>query len=596
MTNKTVRIGCASAFYGDSQLAARQLVDKGNIDYLVFDYLAEVTMAILSWAKLKNDDNGYAVDFVNVAMKDVLADCAKKGIKIVANAGGVNVPKCISVLEDLCKELGISLKIAGVYGDNLAGREDEIGRDSLSEMQTGKPLPVGLMSINAYLGARPIADALDAGADVVVTGRVVDSAVMLAPLMHEFGWQEGDYDRLSQGSLVGHVLECGAQCTGGNFTDWYLVPDFSDMSYPIAEVSRDGSFVVSIPPNTGGLATVPTVAEQIVYEIADPANYLLPDVACNWSHVQLEQIGENEVKVSGAQGRAPGNQYKVCATHIDGFRLMGSFFIGGLRAADKARAGLEAWVKRTQRVFKERGWADFRQVSIEIVGAEDTYGPHRRSNDVREAMGKFGLHHDDNEALKFASSEVAYLGTSGPPGMTAFGAGRVRPQPLIRVHSALVNKDQVPVTVQIGDKVLKSSCYLTPVISEPAPQGIFTVLDPIHPQDDWVEVELEQLAYSRSGDKGDNANIGVIARKPDYLPLLSQALTAEVVAEYFAYTVKGEVSRFEIPGFNALNFFLTEALGGGGTASIQLDTQAKTMAQILLSLKVKIPPELAASL
>jgi hypothetical protein len=590
MSDKRIRIGCASAFYGDSQLSARQLVDKGDIDYLVFDYLAEVTMEILSRAKAKDERLGYAVDFVTVAMKGVLEDCAKKGIKVVANAGGVNVPSCISALEALCADLDIDLKIAGVYGDDLSPRAAELSAQGMPEMQTGKPLPEKLASINAYLGARPIADALDAGAHVVVTGRVVDSAVMLGPLMHEFGWGETDYDQLAQGSLVGHVLECGAQCTGGNFTDWHLVPDFSDMSYPIAEVSAQGEFIVDIPPGTGGMVTTATVGEQILYEIGDPANYLLPDVACDFSHVQLEQVAKDRVKVSGAKGRAPGNHYKICATYIDGYRLMSSFFMGGLRSADKARASLEAWVERTRRVFKEKGLPDYREVSIEIIGAEDTYGPHARTKDTREVMGKYGLHHDSREALTFASHEMAYLATSATPGMSGFGAGRVRPQPLMGVHSALLDKSQVPVKVQLGDQVIVDRPYQTTETSAPTPR----CHEPIEPSgfDDGrelVEVILEKLAYARSGDKGDNANIGLIARKAEYLPVLAEQLTAQTVDDYLAHLVEGDVERFEVPGFNAFNFFLTEALGGGGTASLRVDSQGKAFGQMLLSMPVKVP-------
>lgn len=593
MTNKQVRIGCASAFYGDSQLSARQLVDLGDIQYLVFDYLAEVTMAILSQAKAKNEDYGYAVDFVTVAMKDVLADCAKKGIKVIANAGGVNVPSCISALQSLCKELDISLNIAGVYGDDLSNQATELPLNELIENQSGEPLPKKLSSINAYLGAQPIVDALAAGADVIVTGRVVDSAVMLAPLIHEFGWKTTDYDKLSQGALVGHVLECGAQCTGGNFTDWHLVPDFSNMSYPIAEVSSNGDFIVSIPPSTGGMVSVATVAEQIVYEIGDPANYLLPDVACDWSHVQLEQVGENQVKVQGAKGRSPGGKYKVCATYIDGYRLMGTFYIAGLRATDKARANLNAWVKRTENYFIVNDLGKYEQVSIEIVGAEDTYGPHKQDISPREVMAKYGLHHQNRKALTFASAELAYLATSASPGMTAFGISRTKPLPLMRVHSTLIDKSQLPVTVQLNENVIINKTYLSEAdsASEKAATFEFSTeeLKRSTPQDDWQEVILEKLAYARSGDKGNNANIGIIARKPEYLAILSQQLTAKVIANYFAHTIKGEVTRYEVPGFNALNFFITEALGGGGTASVRLDSQAKTFAQMLLSMKIKIP-------
>ena len=586
MSDKKVRVGCASAFYGDSQLAARQLVDKGEIDYLVFDYLAEATMAILARAKATNADFGYAVDFVTVAMKDVLSDCSKKGIKVIANAGGVKVPACISALEQLCEMLELDLTVAGVYGDDLSNHE----HGAMPEMQTGKPLPAKLASINAYLGAMPISDALAAGADIVVTGRVVDSAVALAPLIHEFGWSETDYDQLAQGSLVGHVIECGAQCTGGNYTDWQDVPDFSDMSYPIAEVSSDGSFIVDIPKDTGGLVTVGSVGEQILYEIGDPANYLLPDVACDFSNVLLEQIAKDRLKVSGAKGRAPGNKYKVCATYIDGYRLMGTFFMGGQRCADKARTSLNAWVKRTRSAFTAKGLDDYRAVSIEIIGSEDTYGPHARSQNTREVMGKFGLHHNDKNALIFASAEMAYLATSATPGMSGFGAGRTKPQPLMMVHSTFISKDDVPVKVQVADNIIADKCYSTEQDSAPIAKYYYQ-LDPIDSSIATKVVELEQLAYARSGDKGNNANIGIIAREDKYLPILFEQVTAQAVEDYLSHLVEGEVERFDVPGFNAFNFFLTEALGGGGTASIRVDPQGKAFGQMLLSMKVKVPVE-----
>lgn len=590
-SNKRVRIGGASGFYGDSQLAARQLVDKGQVDYLVFDYLAEATMAILARAKLKNPDLGYALDFVTVAMRDVLVDCAAKNIKVVANAGGVNVPACVTALEQLCEELGVKLKIAGVYGDNIAGRLDEFSAHDLSEVQSGASLPNNLASINAYFGGAPIADALSAGADVVVTGRVVDSAVVLGPLMYEFGWGRDDYDKLAQASLAGHVIECGAQCTGGNYTDWHTVPDFADMSYPIAEVDNNGDFTIGLPEGTGGVATVGSVGEQILYEIGDPANYLLPDVACDFSNVVLRQVEKDLVHVSGAKGRAPGEQYKVCATWMDGFRLMNTFYMAGPHSAQKARTALDAWVRRTQNEFTALGWDDYRRVDIQIAGAEDGYGPHSQAQNTREVMGKFGLHHDNRQALVFASMEMAYLATSGPPGMSGFGSGRARPQPLMRVHSCLLDKQQVPVTVQLGDKVIIEKVYESET-SLPAQQLTYSEEGALIADDmavDLVRVPLERLVFGRSGDKGDNANIGLICRKPEYLPYIATQVSAERVADYFDHLVEGEVTRFYVPGFAAFNFFLTKALGGGGTASLRLDSQAKTYAQMLLSMTIEIP-------
>ena len=591
---KTVRIGCAAGFYGDSQLSARQLVDKGNIDYLVFDYLAEVTMAILAKQKAKNENMGFALDFVTVAMKDVLADCAARGIKVVANAGGVNVPACIAALQQLCVEQGLDLKIGGVYGDNLLGRDD-LPLADMVEIQTRERLPEKLASMNAYLGARPIADALAAGADVVVTGRVVDSAVILGPLIHEFGWGEEDYEQLAQGSLCGHVIECGAQCTGGNYTDWHTVPDYSDISYPVAEVSADGSFVIGIPEGSGGLATVGSVGEQILYEIGDPGNYLLPDVACDFSHVQLEQLGKDRVRVSGARGRAPGNSYKVCATWRDGFQIKGCVMIGGLRALDKARTALEAWIKRVRDHYAANGIADFRQVDLEYLGAEHTFGPHATSaaRSTREVVAKFGLHHDDPAALQFAANEMVYLGTSGVPGFYGLGGGRARPGGLMRVHSTLIDKRYVTVTVQVDDEVIAEQPYLTEAESEPVPKYRIAV-DDADTAGEQVQVSLEQLAFARSGDKGNNANIGVLAREAAYLPYIHQQLTAQAVEDYFSHLVEGEVERFEMPGMGAFNFFLTEALGGGGAASVRTDAQGKSLAQQLLSLEITVPAGLVS--
>ena len=590
MANKTVRIGCASGFYGDSQLAARQLVEHGNIDYLVFDYLAEVTMAILARVKAKDATLGYAVDFVTVTMTDVIRDCAAQGIKVVANAGGLNAPGCAAALRQLCAESGVVLKVAAVYGDDIAGLGTALRDENVADIASGAPLPDNLLSLNAYLGAPAIAAALDAGADIVVTGRVVDSAVVLGPLVHEFRWGARDYGLLAAGSLAGHVIECGCQASGGLFTDWQEVPDWDNAGYPIAEVAADGTFVVSKPPDTGGLIVPAAIGEQILYEIGDPAHYLLPDVTCDFTAVHLEQVGDDQVRVSGALGKPPSDHYKCCATYQDGFRLLFTFMVGGIDAVAKGRRAADAAVARARRVYEQRGLADFRQVNIEVIGAEDTYGPHTRARDAREVVVKIGLQHDAAAALKFFAAEVFYIFTSTAQGLTGAPGGRPRPQPMVKIISCLIDKARVPVAVQVDGALLSETTYpaLDAETEHPPAQTdgrVFT------PTGETTRVPLLRLAWGRSGDKGDICNIGVIARKAEFVPLLRGALTESAVADYFTHLCTGPVQRFELAGFNAFNFVLHDALGGGGTASLRMDPQGKAAAQMLMSKEIAVPAD-----
>lgn len=574
---KTVRIGGASGFWGDSSVGAPQLVRHGAVDFLVFDYLAELTMSILAAARGKDPRLGYATDFVQVTMQAILRDVAARGIRVVSNAGGVNPQACADALAALAAEQGVPLKIAVVTGDDVL------------PLLPGLPveLPARLLTANAYLGALPVKAALDAGAQVVITGRCVDSAVTLGALMHAFGWDRDDFDRLAMGSLAGHIIECGCQATGGLHTDWESVPDWPHIGYPVLECEADGSFVVTKPAGTGGLVNPAVVAEQILYEIGDPRRYLLPDVTCHFAAVQLEQVGEHRVRVTGAKGLPPGPQYKVSATCMDGFRCTAQLTIVGIDAARKAQRTAEAILARTRELFAQRGWPDYTRTRTEVLGSElANFGPQARTAGVREAVLHLAVMHPRKEALELFAREIAPAGTSWAPGTTG-ASGRPSPAPVIRQVAFTVDKDRLQPTVAIGAEsfAVAIPCGQSPV---PAPL-VRTEAAALPTPADLVEVPLLQLAWARSGDKGNTSNIGVIARRPEWLPWLRQQVTAQRVKAWLAHLVEGEVTRYDLPGIHAMNFVCAEALDGGGMASLRNDPLGKGMAQVLLGMPVAVP-------
>jgi hypothetical protein len=590
MPDKIIRIGGASGYWGDTSSAPRQLVEKGDIHYLVFDYLAEVTMSILAKMRQRSAEAGYATDFITLAMKPLIRDIAAKKIRVIANAGGVNLEACRKALEAIAADAGVALRIGTVEGDDLMPRLDELRQLDLRDLATGAPLPRELLSANAYLGGFPIAAALDAGADIVVTGRCVDSALVLGPLIHEFGWRPDAFDRLAAGSLCGHLLECGAQVTGGNFTDWQdVVAGWDDMGFPIAEVRRDGSFILTKPAGTGGLVSPLTVGEQMLYEIGDPRAYHLPDVACDFTQVEMKQAGPDHVLVTGARGRAPTSTYKVSATYPGGFGSVGSMVVVGYDAAERARRNGESILKKTRRMLAEAGLGDFSQTAMQIIGAESLYGANARpaAADSREVVLRLAIHHPSAAGAELFSKEYVGSGLSMSTGRCGIAAGRPGVSPVVRLHSFLLDKRKVDVTVRVGGEKVPLKQAVHPGGSDrlpPMPAAADTL-----PPGRRVEVPLVRLAVARSGDKGNDANIGVMARKPEYLPAIRAALTPEAVKGYFAHFAEGKVERYELPGIHALNFVLRDSLGGGGTSSLRLDTQAKTYAQLLLAMSVPVP-------
>ncbi|MBB3176315.1 acyclic terpene utilization AtuA family protein [Variovorax sp. Sphag1AA] len=588
---KTVRIGGASGFWGDSMVAAPQLVAHGRLDYLVFDYLAETTMAILAAARAKKPEMGYATDFVDIAMKPVLAEIKRQGIKVVSNAGGINPRGCAAALAALADAAGVSLRIAVVEGDDVSAQMPAVRAEGTRDMFTGEALPEKVLSANAYLGALPIAAALAAGADVVITGRCVDSAVTLGPLMHEFGWRSDDYDLLASGSLAGHIIECGCQATGGLHTDWEDIPDWAHIGYPIVECHTDGSFVVTKPEGTGGKVIRAAVAEQLLYEIGDPASYMLPDVTCDFREVTIEQQGENRVHVSPARGRAPSASYKVSATQLDGFRCAGSMVIVGIDAQRKAVRTAEAIIERTSGILAAAGQPPFTSTHIEVIGAEWLYGPHARTRSTREVMMRVVANHPQKAALDMFAREIAPSGTSWSPGTTGPGGGRPSVSPLIKPFAFMLPKGAIEVAFVLDDE---RHVVPIPLDHDGSAQATATI-DPsafANDDGDQMDVRLIDLAWARSGDKGNLSNIGLVARRPEWLPLLWSRVTPEAVRGYFAHLVHGKVDRFYLPGIAAMNLVLHDALDGGGPSSMRMDPLGKGMAQMLLDMTVKVPGRL----
>ena len=589
-SRRTVRIGGASGFWGDSMLGATQLVQSGLIDYLVFDYLAETTMAIMASVRTKKPDMGYATDFVDMAMKAVLPEVMQRGIKVVANAGGMNPQACADALQALAHSMGLHPKIAVVLGDDISAQLPALRDANTRDMFRGEPLPAKVLSANAYLGAVPVARALAEGADIVITGRGVDSAVTLGPLMHEFGWGSQDYDLLAGGSLAGHIIECGCQATGGLHTDWDTVPDWANIGYPIVECRADGRFTCTKPAGTGGLVTPAVIAEQMLYEIGDPARYLLPDVVCDFTHVTLAQAGEHRVTVRGALGHAPTESYKVSATYMAGFKASAQLTIVGFDAVAKARRTGDAIVERTSVMLSRLGLPAYTATHIEVLGAESCYGPHAAAQNTREAVLRVTATHAHKEALDLLAREVAPAGTSWAPGTTGAGGGRVAASPSIRQFAFLLPKELLnPVVLMDGTEMLvPQPAGVAAVAREPASSAVAVPAAAAHPGE-LREVLLIRLAWARSGDKGDISNIGVIARSPALLPLLRAQLTESAVAAFLAHLVKGGVTRFEVPGINAFNFVCEQALDGGGMSSLRNDPLGKGMGQILLSMPIQVP-------
>lgn len=593
---KTVRIGCPSGFWGDSDTAPLQLVQTGDIDYLVFDFLAEITMGILARVRQRSPDLGYCVDFVDPIMTRLFKEVKARGIKVVANAGAMNPRACADALRKAAAEQGVEVSVAAVDGDDLMDMADGLRGEGVVEWRNGMPLPGPdkLMSMNAYLGATPIRAALDAGADIVVTGRCVDAATVIGVMMHAFDWADTDYDRLAQAAVAGHLVECGTQVTGGVFTDWAQVPGYTDPGYPIAECDAEGNFVLTKPDGTGGIVNIGTVSEQLVYEIGDPRAYFLPDVTVDLTGLTFTQEGPDRVRVRGAKGRPPTATYKVCATYADGFCSTMSLVVAGGDAKAKAERLAETVLARCRARYRDSNLGDFTDTRLEIVGTESLYGDKARPVAPREVYLHLAVAHAEKAALAIFSREMAPMLIAGVPGVCGYAGGRPKVQPVVRVFSFLIDKSRVTPAVTLDGAPLPATVRTEggfDPASLPRPPAGETLVPAAG--DATVELPLIALAWARSGDKGNDANIGIIARDPAYMPVLRGAMTEALIADRFGQYVEGGVERYELPGIHALNFMLRDALGGGGPGALRNDPQGKAYAQMLLDLPVRVPADWA---
>jgi len=450
---KIVRIAAGQGFWGDWLEAPIRQVEGGDIDYLVLDYLAEVTMSILQKQRSRDPGAGYARDFVT-QMERILPTIAERGIRVISNAGGVYPRACAAAVRAAADRLGVGdkVKIALVTGDDLLDQLDELASagEPLANMDTGAPLSdvrPEVRSANAYLGMTSIVKALDEGATIVITGRVTDTGLTLGPLVHEFGWSFDNWDLIAAGTIAGHILECGAQSSGGNLLrDWRKVKRLEDVGFPLIEAEADGTFTVTKHPGTGGVVNVASVTEQLVYEMGDPVNYITPDGIADFTSIRLDQVGKDRVRVSGVQGLPRTPMLKVSIAYFYGYKAIGSLVYSWPEAYDKAKAADKILRKRLTALG-----LSFEQILTEFVGVDATHGklagePHP---DIPEVMLRVGVRGPDRAAVERFTREIAPLVLTGPPSVTGFAGGRPAVEEIVAYWPALVARELIEPQVRV---------------------------------------------------------------------------------------------------------------------------------------------------
>ena len=596
----TLRIANAGGYWGDDPYAMRrQVTGELPIDYVSMDFLAEITMSILQKQFARDPSAGYARDFI-AQIDPLLEEILERGIKLITNAGGVNPKACADALFEVASARGLALKVAVVGGDDVRPQLDEL---TLDNMETGKSLSVygdnyrdKVLSANAYFGAMPVVEALKEDPDIVLSGRVTDTGITLAALIHEFDWSADDYDRLAQGIVASHLIECGAQATGGNFTDWEKVSSYIDVGYPIVEFEPDGAFVLTKHPGSGGLVSLQTAREQFLYEMGHPQVYITPDCIADFTTMTLEADGDDRVRVTGAQGAAPTDLLKVSAALEDGFKSAGTLIISGPDPRAKAETFAEIFWTRLGRELEREDLAPFEATHTEYIGDDATHHGLTPEHHVTEILLRLAARDHDKRKLQIFRKLLPGLILSGPAGVAVTG-GAPSISNVVRYWPALIPQARAPANVEVfaDGEVVASKDNLewpeTGGVSEP----VRALVDPYPSHEergDTITVPLMAIAHARSGDKGDTANIGLIGRSGACYAWLRDNVSAERVRGWFEDSVHGEAHRYLVPNLWALNFLLDESLGGGGTVSLNTDAQGKTYSQALLRCRVDVHSDL----
>ena len=584
-----IRIANCSGYYGDRLDAAREMVEGGPIDVLTGDYLAELTMSILAAQReARGPQMGYVGTFLK-QLEEVARTCSDKGIKIVVNAGGLNPRSMAEETQKVLDKLGVKSRVAWIDGDDLIPRLPDLAAqgETLANIDTGAPLTpdTEIVTANAYFGGWGIKEALDQGADIVICPRVTDAAVVIGPAAWKFNWSRSDYDALAGALTAGHIIECGAQCCGGNYSFFQEVPSFHNMGYPIAEIERDGSFTISKHPGTGGLISVGTITAQLLYEIGSPA-YMNPDVIAHFDTMKLEQVGPDRVRVSGVRGSSPPPTHKVCINTLGPYKQSLDILLTGLDIEKKAEVFLD-------QVFHNLGGREtFDSIETELIHSERD---NPESNELAYANLRVVVTSKDQKKLgRLFSAKVTELGLASIPGNTTAASGSRFDGSRGVIHwPALIDSKKIVERVHFGDAVTEVPSTQSLNLEEMHYQRPTSDIAPA-PGGEKTKIHFGRLFGARSGDKGGAGNVGVWAKSDAAYGFLHSYLTVEEFKRLCPDMAKFEVARYEMPNLRALNFYVKGLLGGGAAANNRIDRQAKTLGEYLGAKVIEVPKVLAA--